>query len=86
MLRTKIIRLKGNDCPVVPLDTRVNEQSRGCQAIMVRGLSHDMSEETLDMYFSNRRKSGGYDIMKIFINYKEGTAVITFEKPDGKCK
>ena len=79
-----MVRLKGNDCPVVPLDTRVNEQSRGCQAIIVRGLSPNINEDTLEMYFSNRRKSGGYDIMKIFINDKEGTAVITFKQPDGK--
>ena len=83
MQRTKIC-LKGNDCPMIPLDTRVNEQSRGCQAVMVRGLSPDMSEDTLDMYFSNRRKSGGYDVMQIFMNDKERTAVITFEQPDGK--
>lgn len=47
--------------------------------IKVSGLSPQITEETLTLYFENRRKSGGGDIDEV--DYKGDWAIITFENP-----
>jgi hypothetical protein len=85
LLQKGVIHLEGSACHIIPLDTSVNDQSAGSQAILVSGLNNNISDKLLDMYFNNRRKSGGYDVMiPIFMCPNEGKAVITFESPDGK--
>ena len=85
MQKANIIRLENIDCFMVPLDTTANDQSLGSQAIMVSGIGGDISDDLLDMFFTNRRKSGGYEVMSpILMIPKEGKAVVTFKSPDGK--
>ena len=44
---------------------------------------HGFSVETLEMFFENKKKSGGGDVEKVEINHETDTALITFEDPNG---
>ena len=52
------------------------------RAIHVQGICKDTSEEFLQLFFENRRKSGGGDIEHVDYHNEEGIAVITFKDAD----
>ena len=51
-------------------------------SIIVRGLAARTSEELLGYYFENTRKSGGGEVKEVQLT-EEGTAIVTFEDPEG---
>ena len=42
------------------------------------------SEDMLELYFENTRRSGGRDIAEIHIDQSSKCAFVTFDDPDGK--
>ena len=55
-----------------------------CQprAIRIQGIYKETSEEYLQIFFENRRKSGGGDVEHVDYENEEGIAVITFKEAD----
>jgi len=84
ILQKKSVTLEKHECRIIPLYTEVHDKIQGTLAVMVTGLNKDINCELLQMYFSNRRKSGGFGIQSIFMKSEEGKAVITFESVDGE--
>ncbi|XP_060567744.1 protein mono-ADP-ribosyltransferase PARP14-like [Ruditapes philippinarum] len=68
--------LEGND----------NGKSEGaeesCRTILVTGLSLDVSKEALELYFENKKKTGGGEIVSAIINEKKLEAVIEFKESE----
>ncbi len=50
--------------------------------VLVEFSEADLNEELLDLYFSNKKRSGGEDVKAIEINRERTQAVITF--PDAE--
>ena len=65
-------------------ETNYDETDLKSHSIEVSGVSKDTSQETLKMFFQNRRKSGGGKIDHIWFEEDTGNFVITFENRDGK--
>ena len=53
-------------------------------SIEVSGVNKETSQETLKMFFENRRKSGGGQIEDVWFNKSNGNYIITFENREGK--
>jgi len=66
-------------CEVIGSDT----ESVSC-AIEVRDIAPDITEEGLEKFFKNRKRSGGdHHIEEMFFCAEERRAVITFTSPEG---
>ena len=65
-------------------ETDYDETDLKSHSIEVSGVNKDTSQETLKMFFQNRRKSGGGKIDHIWFEEDTGNFVITFENRDGK--
>ena len=52
------------------------------RAIRVQGIRKATSKEFLQLFFENRRKSGGGDVEHVDYDDREGIAVITFKDAD----
>ena len=71
---------------VEPKDTAAQNTSNTSEediVVKVTGITPDMSEEMLSLYFEHERKSGGGDIKEFDVDYQKGEAVVTFENPTG---
>ena len=53
-------------------------------SIEVSRVNKETSQETLKMFFENRRKSGGGQIENVWFNKSNGNYVITFKNREGK--
>ena len=53
--------------------------------IKVTGIDKPVSEELLKMYFENKRKSGGGELVQMDYKKEEGIAVMVFKKTKGEC-
>ena len=53
-------------------------------SIEVSGVNKETSQETLKMFFENRRKSGGGQIEDVWFNKSNGNYIITFKNREGK--
>jgi hypothetical protein len=69
--------LKGND----------NGKSEGaeesCRTILVTGLSSDVTKDSLELYFENRKKTGGGEIVSAVMNEKKMEVIIKFKEHKG---
>ena len=54
-----------------------------CNCIQVTGLSERSSNDTIDYYFDNEKRSGGKDVLKVERNWKD-EALVFFEDPSSK--
>ena len=54
-----------------------------CTCIQVTGLSERSSNDTIDFYFDNERRSGGKDVLKVERLWKD-EALVFFEDPSSK--
>ena len=57
-------------------------ESDGC-TIEVRGYKDTTSQDTIEMYFENTRRSGGGELEKIEEDEDEGMYLLTFESKEG---
>ncbi|XP_053377233.1 protein mono-ADP-ribosyltransferase PARP14-like isoform X2 [Mercenaria mercenaria] len=55
-------------------------EEESCRTILVRGLSTAVSKDALELYFENKRKTGGGEIVDASIDEKKLEAVIEFKK------
>lgn len=62
----------------IPLDS-----VKSC-AIEVKGLSEGATEELLEFYFDNARRSGGGAVNKVFLKKETRSAIVVFEEASGK--
>ena len=79
------LELEGAQLSVIRLtDIYAGLDRESCQprAIRVQGICKDTSEELLQLFFENRRKSGGGDLENVDYHNEEGIAVITFKDAD----
>ena len=53
--------------------------------ILVQGLKPQTSEDVIELYFENDRKSGGGVVMDVTYYAEENKATVTFEDWTGKC-
>ena len=53
------------------------------RSLVVQGLNADITEETLELFFENTKRSGGGDIVRITLDPNTGSATILFEEADG---
>ena len=65
-------------------ETGYDETDLKSHSVEVSGVNKYTSQETLKMFFQNRRKSGGGKIDHIWFEEDTGNFVITFENRDGK--
>lgn len=54
-----------------------------CTSILVTGLREQSSDDTIELYFDNEKRSGGKDVSKVERIWKD-TVVVFFEDPS--CK
>ncbi|XP_041370265.1 uncharacterized protein DDB_G0292186-like [Gigantopelta aegis] len=54
------------------------------KSIIVKNVPAEISADALRMYFENKRRSGGGDILNFDLHTKQGCATITFEEEQGK--
>lgn len=74
--RKRIHSFMDHSMPVVLLESKLNLL---CHAVQVSGIDWDViKEEILKMYFRNKHRSGGGDILEIMPDKELGRAVITF--------
>ncbi|XP_048244595.1 protein mono-ADP-ribosyltransferase PARP14-like isoform X1 [Haliotis rufescens] len=52
-----------------------------CYKIEVKGLPASLSNDSISLYFENRRRSGGGPVVNV-MNREDGTAVVEFARPD----
>lgn len=53
-------------------------------SVLIQGNMSQLTEETLTLYFSNNKRSGGGDIKSLFWVNKQKSAVISFQDCHGK--
>lgn len=81
VVRKRIHNFMDHSMPVVLLESQLNLL---CHAIQVSGIDWDrIKEEILKMYFRNKHRSGGGDILEIMPDKELGQAVITFASGEG---
>lgn len=56
---------------------------KGCRRILVTGLPAEISRDTLELYFENKKKTGGGEIVSATINEKKMQAIIEFKDIEG---
>lgn len=79
--RKRIHSFMDHSMPVVLLESKLNLL---CHAVQVSGIDWDViKEEILKMYFRNKHRSGGGDILEIMADKELGRAVITFASGKG---
>ncbi|KAL3864768.1 hypothetical protein ACJMK2_006424 [Sinanodonta woodiana] len=61
-------------------DTEEEEEEPSCRTIEVRGFAENTSEEVLEMYFENTKRSGGGEVTSVVI--EGGVALVTFLDKD----
>lgn len=74
-------RTRGTTISRVEEDIHIDPTS-ACRSICVKGIPEGTTAEELTIHFQ-RKKNGGGDVDTIVMN-KRGTAVITFDNPEGK--
>ena len=52
--------------------------------VMIRNLPTDVSRDVLELYFSNRRRSDGGQVVDVTFNHEHQYALVTFTEPQGK--
>ena len=52
--------------------------------VCVTGLNKSASEDLLELYFDNEKKSGGCNVQNIQIDESKRTAYVTFETEEGE--
>ena len=67
-----------------PAEANYDETELESHSVEVSGVNKETSQETLKMFFQNRRKSGGGKIDHIWCDEDTGNFVITFENRDGR--
>ncbi|KAK3094887.1 hypothetical protein FSP39_007507 [Pinctada imbricata] len=50
--------------------------------IIVKGFSERTSQDTLEFYFDNKRRSGGEGVLDVVMDKDEGFCIVSFEEPD----
>jgi hypothetical protein len=60
------------------------EDDGSCFVMKVEGIVVSISEDTLTMYFENRRRSGGDEIDHVEINRDAETALVYFKEGNGR--
>ena len=79
------LELEGAQLSIIRLtDIYAGLDRESCRprAIRVQGILKDTSEEFLQLFFENRRKSGGGEIEHVDYDNDESIAVITFTNAD----
>ena len=54
-----------------------------CTDILVTGLRDESTDDTIQLYFENEKRSGGSDVIKVERIWKD-EAVVSFEDPSSK--
>lgn len=54
-----------------------------CTSILVTGLRDESTNDTIQLYFENEKRSGGSDVSKVERIWKD-EAVVSFEDPSSK--
>ena len=54
-----------------------------CTSILVTGLRDESTDDTIHLYFENRKRSGGSDVIKVERVWKD-EAVVSFEDSSSK--
>ncbi|XP_046342281.2 protein mono-ADP-ribosyltransferase PARP14-like isoform X2 [Haliotis rufescens] len=60
---------------------KLEQEITPCYKIEVKGLPASLSNDSISLYFENRRRSGGGPVVNV-INREDGTAVVEFARPD----
>ena len=96
VLRKKVHTLGGAQLTVTemqtaPDDREMSPEGSSCDeselqscTIEVGGVNKNTSEETVKMFFENRRKSGGGKMDNIWFNKETGNYIITFLTREGE--
>ena len=53
--------------------------------VKISGISSQLSEELLRIFYENPKKSGGGDIADVQMCLNQGCAYVTFVNPEGWC-
>ena len=65
-------------------DKKESEDIEGtCRTILVTGLSKKISKDAIELYFENKKKTGGGEIVSATINLKKLEAVVEFKESEG---
>lgn len=54
-----------------------------CTSILVKGLRDESTDDTIQLYFENERRSGGRDVSKVERIWRD-EVVVSFEDPSSK--
>ena len=52
--------------------------------LLVHGITQEIKDDLLRLYFENSRRSGGGDIEEIRVDRSNGSATIIYQDPTGK--
>ncbi len=52
--------------------------------VKISGITSDISEDILELFFENTKRSGGGDIKELHIYRSHRCAIITLEEPEGE--
>jgi hypothetical protein len=69
--------LEGND------NIQLGGAEESCRTILVTGLSSDVTKDALELYFENKKKTGGGEIVSAAINEKKMEVIIEFKEHEG---
>ena len=53
-------------------------------SVEVKGLGDNTNEDTILLYFENKRRSGGGPVKELNYNKRSGVAIITFSEAEGE--
>ena len=56
------------------------------KSVVVRGFGPNTSQDALEFYFNNRRRSGGTGVLETKMIAEEGVCIVSFEEPEGNSK
>ncbi|KAK2554340.1 Protein mono-ADP-ribosyltransferase PARP14 [Acropora cervicornis] len=87
-VEVKAIQFGSNDNALAVFDSEPGVEGRRlrlervpvCTCVQVTGLSERSSNDTIDFYFDNERRSGGKDVVKVERLWKD-EALVSFEDP-----
>lgn len=83
------IRIGGTTLSISPCPKKTNsldkagrKPSEPTDTVQVSGLTENVSKDTVQLYFENKRRSGGGDVSNIS-HQDDGTMLIKFRDPQG---
>ena len=65
-------------------DESAGKDSQATCAILVEGIDSNTGKDVLEMFFENKKRSGGGEIERIQMFPKDGRAIIRFADKEGK--